>query len=407
MRLILVLALLTVTAYSATPTGQLLINEIMADNDGAFPDPEEPGAFEDWFEVYNPGATAVNMSGMYITDNANNPTKWKVPDGVTIPAKGYLVFIADSQATQGPRHTSWSLSADGEVVAIYGTDGTTLIDTVTFGPQRVDVAYGRITDGAAAFSLFAPATPGAANANPLANNVVNGATFALSSMAPDSIASVFAANIASSTISTPSTTLPETIGGVTITVTDANNTSRPAKLYFVSSGQANFLLPEATAAGRATVAVRKQDGTTATGTIVVTPTAPGLFSANATGQGVGYINAVRIDSAGGQTPLTVFVYDQAQQTIVASPLSLGSSTDAVYLILAGTGIRGIKALTNVTAQAGGTAVPVTYAAAQGQYPGLDQVNIGPLPRSLAGRGEINFYLTVDGNRSNTVTLNIQ
>jgi uncharacterized protein (TIGR03437 family) len=166
-------------------------------------------------------------------------------------------------------------------------------------------------------------------------------------------------------------------------------------------------LPEGTAAGRATVAVRKQDGATVSGTIVVTPTAPGLFSANATGQGVGYINAIRVDSAGVQTPLTVFTFDQTQQAIVASPLSLGGPTDAVYLILAGTGIRGIKALTNVSAQVGGTAVPATYAAAQGQYPGLDQVNIGPLPRTLAGRGEINLYLTVDGNRSNTVTLNIQ
>lgn len=407
MRLVLLFTLLTITAYPAEPTRQLLVNEVMADNDGAFPDPEEPGAFEDWFEVYNPGATTVDMSGMYITDNASNPTKWKVPDGVTIPAKGYLVFIADSQPMQGPRHTSWSLSADGEVVAIYGTDGTTLIDTVTFGPQRVDVAYGRTTDGATTFSLFAPATPGAANANPLANTISNGATFALSSLAPDSIASIFATNIASSTISTPSATLPETLGNVTITVTDANNASRPAKLYFVSSGQANFLLPEATAPGRATVAVRKQDGTTVPGTIVVTPTAPGLFSANGTGQGVGYINAIRVDSAGVQSPLAVFAYDPAKQAMVAAPLSLGGATDSVYLILAGTGIRGVKTLTNVTAQVGGTAVPVTFAAAQGQYPGLDQVNIGPLPRALAGRGEINLYLTVDGNRSNTVTLNIQ
>lgn len=39
--------------------------------------------------------------------------------------------------------------------------------------------------------------------------------------------------------------------------------------------------------------------------------------------------------------------------------------------------------------------------------GLDQVNIGPLPRTLAGRGTVNLHLTVDGNRSNTVSLNIQ
>lgn len=396
-------------AATATPaaTGQLLINEIMADNDGAFVDPDEPGAYEDWFEVFNPGAAAVNMSGMYITDNTSNPTKWKVPEGVTIPARGYLVFMADSEATQGPRHTSWSLSADGEVVAIYGTDGITLIDSVTFGPQRTDVSYGRATDGAATFSLFVTGTPGTANANPLANNIVNGAAFTLNPVAPNSIASVFATGIANATVAATSTTLPASLGGVTINVTDANNATRPAPLYFVSSGQANFLVPDGTAAGRATVTLRKQDGTSVSGSILVSATAPGLFSANATGKDVGYINALRADAQGNQTTLTVFNYDANQQKIVATPISLGAATDSVYLILAGTGLRGLKALTDITAQVGGTAVPVTYAAAQGQYPGLDQVNIGPLPRTLAGRGEVNLYITVDGNRSNTVTLNIQ
>jgi spore coat protein CotH len=164
---------ITTAAQPVNPssgTGVLLINEIMADNDGAFQDPDEPGAFEDWFEVYNPGDTTIDMSGMYITDNLNNPTKWKVPDGVTIPARGYLVFMADSEPAQGSQHTSWSLSADGESIGIFQTDGTTLIDSVTFGAQRTDVSYGRTSDGAATWSLFAPASPGAANASPLSSN---------------------------------------------------------------------------------------------------------------------------------------------------------------------------------------------------------------------------------------------
>jgi len=158
---------ITTTATPVNPsngTGLLLINEIMADNDGAFQDPDEPGAFEDWFEVYNPSDTAVDMSGMYITDNLNNPTKWKVPNGVTIPARGYLVFMADSEPAQGSQHTSWSLSADGESLGIFHTDGTTLIDSVTFGPQTTDVSYGRTTDGAATWRLFPRGTPGTANA---------------------------------------------------------------------------------------------------------------------------------------------------------------------------------------------------------------------------------------------------
>ena len=47
------------------------------------------------------------------------------------------------------------------------------------------------------------------------------------------------------------------------------------------------------------------------------------------------------------------------------------------------------------------------AAAPAEFIGLDQVNIGPLPRSLAGRGEVGVVLTVDGRTANMVMVNIQ
>jgi hypothetical protein len=146
-------------------TGRLWISELMADNDGTYQDPDEPGAYEDWFEIYNPGSEPVNMSGMYITDNPNNPVKWKVGDGVVIPAGGYLVFLADSEPSQGPLHASFGLSADGESLAVYDTDGVTLIDTIAFGPQQKDVAFGRAA-GTGVWSLLLTATPGQANSGP-------------------------------------------------------------------------------------------------------------------------------------------------------------------------------------------------------------------------------------------------
>jgi hypothetical protein len=35
---------------------------------------------------------------------------------------------------------------------------------------------------------------------------------------------------------------------------------------------------------------------------------------------------------------------------------------------------------------------------------LDQLNLGPLPRSLASKGELDVVLTVDGRPANVVTL---
>lgn len=398
----------TVTTQPPTQgTGLLLINEIMADNEDTFQDPQEPGAYEDWFEVFNPGTTAVDMSGMYITDNLNNPTKWKVPNGVTIPAKGYLVFIADGEAAQGNLHTSWSLSADGESIAIYQTNGTTLIDSYTFSAQQGDVSIGRKTDGDVSWSIFQPATPGAANTAAYADWLTSSASYLKAAVAANSITSLFGQNLSAGVVSATTIPLPTTLAGVTITVTDSANVTRNAPLFFVSPGQANFLVPDQTANGRAKVTLRRQDGTTITGDLLVKTVGPGLFAANANGQGLGAIVALKVDAAGNQTYLPVSTYDSAQQKVVPVPISLGAETDKLYLILNGTGLRGRPALSAVEIEIGGVAVPVFFAGAQPDFVGLDQVNVGPLPRSLAAKGEVQVVMTVDNKRSNRVTVTIQ
>lgn len=399
---------ITTPSTSANPTagtGKLLINEFMADNDAAFADPDEAGAYEDWFEVFNPGTTAVDMSGMYVSDSLSNPTKWKVPDGVIVPARGYLVFIADGETTQGSRHTSWSLSADGESITIYETDGKTVIDSVVFGPQRTDVAMGRTTDGAAEWSLFSTATAGAANTGALANWVMNAAGYQLAPIAPDSIAVAYASGIASTLVQPSSGTLPTTLGGVTVTLTDSAGASQSAPLYYVANGQLSFQVPATAAAGKARLSIRKQDGSTTTGDFLIASVAPGLFSANATGTGIGLIAGVRVSASGTQTPIAAYNYDSAAQKQVALPISLGAETDQVYLVVYGTGLR--SGTSNVTASIGGTGVPVTFAGAQPSFAGLDQINIGPLPRTLAGKGEVALYITAGGIRSNSVTVSIE
>jgi len=117
--------------------------------------------------------------------------------------------------------------------------------------------------------------------------------------------------------------------------------------------------------------------------------------------------ALRISANGAQTYLPVFNYDAAQQRFVAVPLSLGADTDKLYLILFGTGIRGEKNLAGVTVEVGKQEIPVIFAGAQGDLVGLDQVNIGPLPRTLAGKGSVEVVIRVDGRRANRVTATIQ
>jgi hypothetical protein len=60
------------------PTHGLFINEFMADNDTTIQDPDG-GGYPDWIELYNAGPNAIDLGGMYLTDDMNDPTKWVIP----------------------------------------------------------------------------------------------------------------------------------------------------------------------------------------------------------------------------------------------------------------------------------------------------------------------------------------
>lgn len=142
----------------------LYINEIMADNKSVLANIDHNSAFDDWFEIYNPGSQDVDLSGMYLTDDLDTPAKYRIPDGVTIPAGGYLVFWADDQSSLGVLHAAFKLSADGEDLGLFAADGVTAIDTVTFGKQTSDISYGRLTTDPQVWATLSSPTPGSANA---------------------------------------------------------------------------------------------------------------------------------------------------------------------------------------------------------------------------------------------------
>lgn len=146
---------------------QLVINEFMAFNSSCCPD-EDSGAdeFDDWIEIYNAGSTAVDVGGMYVSDNKANPFKYKIPDdepGVTtIAAGGFLLIWADNQSEQGALHADFGLANAGEDVGIYYIDGRK-IDDYTFGAQSENVSWGRTTNGGATWKSFSSPTPGQSN----------------------------------------------------------------------------------------------------------------------------------------------------------------------------------------------------------------------------------------------------
>lgn len=146
---------------------KLVINEFMASNTSFYAD-NSSGVeeFDDWIEIYNYGTVAVNIAGMYLSDDMSNPFNHKIPDGnpalTTIQPGGYLIIWADNDKDDGPLHLDFSLSADGEEVGLYYLDGRT-IDETFFTQQEANTSMARIPNGTGNFVVDNTPTPGAAN----------------------------------------------------------------------------------------------------------------------------------------------------------------------------------------------------------------------------------------------------
>jgi uncharacterized protein (TIGR03437 family) len=195
------------------------------------------------------------------------------------------------------------------------------------------------------------------------------------------------------------------VGGLEIRVRDSLRAERLAPLFFVSPTQVNYLIPKGTAPGGATVTFLRDGRVISTSDVTVARLAPGVFSASQTGSGPAAALVQRINGAAVSYEPTAR-YDPLAGRFVALPISFGGANEHVFLLLYGTGLRGVTVRDVVTATVGGAPVDVTYAGAQGQYEGLDQINLRLTP-ALAGKGLVEVKVTIDGKQANAVQVHLQ
>ena len=142
-------------------TSDVVLNEFVARNNNGPTD--EMGQAEDWIELYNRGAAPVDISGMYMTDDLEQPTKWEIPAGTVLAPGDSLHIWADEDLLDGPYHADFKLSTNGEQVALVDVDGSTVLDFFVFGPQEADVATARLHDGEELWVTTPDTTPFASN----------------------------------------------------------------------------------------------------------------------------------------------------------------------------------------------------------------------------------------------------
>ncbi len=145
----------------------VIINEVCASNNNTYAD--EFDEFDDWIELINISDSAVDLGGLYLTDDFSTPFKWQIPTNepgkTTIEKNGYLLLWLDSEPYEGANHIGFNLSKSGEQIGLVMKDGTlpVFIDSFTFSSQINDVTYGRFPDGQNSFYYFEQATPLAQN----------------------------------------------------------------------------------------------------------------------------------------------------------------------------------------------------------------------------------------------------
>lgn len=147
-------------SYRLMPTpfsSPIRINEVLADNDSV--DQDQAGDYEDWVEVHNTTNAAIDISGYYLTDQFDDPKKYRFPANSVIPAGGFLRIWCDEEPNEGPDHANFKLTKGGEQVALYGTDasGLPMKDALVFPNQKSDRSYGFVPDGGReAYYVYTP-----------------------------------------------------------------------------------------------------------------------------------------------------------------------------------------------------------------------------------------------------------
>lgn len=220
---------------------------------------------------------------------------------------------------------------------------------------------------------------------------VNAASYD-AAVAPGAIAAAFGAGLASGTDQAAGLPLPTELKGTSVSLVDSLGVEHEAPLFFVSSGQINYLIPESAALGAGRLMISDAQGIIAEGEVQIVSAAPALFTFSSNGRGAPV----------GLTTIDGVVFDSVVNSDGSpKPIYPGHTWQPSYLTLFGTGLRQAG---DVRVRIAGIEVEPFYSGPQGQFIGLDQINLA-LPQGLPG-GPVDLLLTAAGRASNHVQLEL-
>ena len=352
--------------------------------------------------LFEPAGLAVDPFGsVYITDSIN--------DRIRMLKSAQLQFFGLSRYVV-PTGVSQTINIIGSglensMVAINGQGVSSTLDAGSGNLAVVVPLSFLAAPGALSFqvSKAQSQTPPERRVIVAAQSQLNGVSTATVSAASfqqgasaEAIGAMFGTRLATQTGFANTFPLPTSVSGTSVLV---NGIASP--LFFVSAGQINYQINKELATGAiASVVTVAGDGAVSQGQIQIQTEAPGIFTANASGNG----GPAAVWTLNGINFFPVSNPDGSPR-----PLPVGS-----FVVLFGTGIRNTPASNpmdgngvaeGLRVSLGGAIATPAFAGPQGSLIGLDQINV-QIPASLAGAGRIDAILIVNTRAANTFQLQI-
>jgi uncharacterized protein (TIGR03437 family) len=349
-------------------------------------------------------AIAVDSSGLIYVVGATDSYNFPITRNATQVNFG-------GQGGQFPYY----YTGDG-FLAVIDPNSTTPVFSTFYGGNLDDAFLGAVLDGKGSIwmtgntlSSNLPITPNALqNSNVAAINLpagdamivrisgfvstislLNGASFAVPPVAPGSLITIFGTFPGNTSTSAPSTPLPDTLGGASVTIN-----GEPAPLNFVNATQINTQVPWDIAPGPATAIVTSGNVTSLPFQFTVGAANPGIFvygANHAVAQNSNY--TLNDTGAGEKVGGFVIVYmtgggavDHAIKTGAASPVSPVAYVNA-----------------SSSATIGGKPADVLFLGMAPYFVGIVQADV-TIPSLSAG--DYPLVVTIDGVQSNAALVSV-
>jgi len=119
------------------PLDNAIINEVLT---------HTAPPLEDAVELHNPSGAPASIGGWYLSDNRSDYKKYRIPDGTTIPAGGYLVIYQNQFSNSSPTSFTFD-SAHGGAAILSAADAASNLtgyrSSTQFGAAANGVSFGR------------------------------------------------------------------------------------------------------------------------------------------------------------------------------------------------------------------------------------------------------------------------